>query len=403
MADPTPNLALEELRKKKEPKRKKENSPGTSPPRALNGASPKSKPDSAASSGDKPEQTQAKSPAYSDISDDNDDDKKDSAKKPAADPRLPLGASFPFPPYGLPQGSLPTVPVSASTVKPAVPAGSPKPDLAKDALAKLGSGPQPGSLEYQKMLQAYGFPPMPYPIPPGMDPNLHIHLLGSDPSYKAKHERERAEKEKAFKDQIDRDNREKDRKAGVTSQGSSDHAKVAKTPEDLSRKQLTPSAATGTLSVKPEFNLKSEQSVKPEPVKKEEEGAKPTMETRGPPPGTNAYGYIHPSMIRPGVPGLPYDLGLNPLLLGAAAGQYNPYLPPHLQGPAAAAAAAAAVAGAAGASAGIRPPFGATSVADLLRSPFLPPTSTGTLPEDLSRPASASGALSSTKALDLID
>ena len=65
------------------------------------------------------------------------------------------------------------------------------------------------------MLLAYGFPPFPYPIPAGMDPNMHVHMLQTDPAYKNKYDKDRAEKEKAFKEQIDCDSREKDQKAGV--------------------------------------------------------------------------------------------------------------------------------------------------------------------------------------------
>ena len=77
------------------------------------------------------------------------------------------------------------------------------------------SEPQQGTFEYEKMLLAYGFPPFPYPIPSGVDPSMHMHMLTTDPVYKAKYDKDRLDKEKAFKEQIDRDNREKDRKAGV--------------------------------------------------------------------------------------------------------------------------------------------------------------------------------------------
>ena len=64
--------------------------------------------------------------------------------------------------------------------------------------------------EYEKMLLAYGFPPFPYPIPPGMDPSMHMYMLTTDPVYKAKYDKDRLDNKKAFKEQIDRDNREKD-------------------------------------------------------------------------------------------------------------------------------------------------------------------------------------------------
>ena len=77
------------------------------------------------------------------------------------------------------------------------------------------SGPPAGTPEYYRMLEAYGFPPYPYPFPNGMDPNYHLHLLATDPNYKVKFEKEREEKARAFKEQIDKDNREKDLKTGV--------------------------------------------------------------------------------------------------------------------------------------------------------------------------------------------
>ena len=81
------------------------------------------------------------------------------------------------------------------------------------------SGPQQGTIEYEKMLLVYGFPPFPYPIPPGVDPSMHMHMLTTDPVYKAKYDKDRLDKEKAFKEKIDRDNREKDRKAGICPRG----------------------------------------------------------------------------------------------------------------------------------------------------------------------------------------
>jgi len=89
-----------------------------------------------------------------------------------------------------------------------VPVTIPKSDPASPKLPKkenlpVGSGgPTPGTVEYEKMMQAYGFPPFPYPIPQGIDLNYHIQLLTTDPVYRAKYERERGEKERAFKEQV---------------------------------------------------------------------------------------------------------------------------------------------------------------------------------------------------------
>ena len=285
-------------------------------------------------------------------------------------------AHYPFSPYAMPSApgqQLPSVPVTIPKSDP----GSPK--LPKKEPQLLGSGgPLPGTVEYEKMLQAYGFPPFPYPIPPGMDPAYHVQLLTQDPVYRAKYERERSDKERTFKDQIDRDNREKDRRAGVKV-----HDEPRRTPEDLRKHgtgSRTPTASprssssSGMISVKPEFrvDLKQEQKEPPasnKPPAPVDEGVKPTMETRGPPP-SNAYNYLHPAFFRP--PGMPYEHLLPPGLLSLPGYGPNPYLAPHL------AAAAAAAAG--------------------FRAPFLPP---GAGPEDLSR-AAAMGGSSATKALDLL-
>ena len=319
----------------------------------------------------------AKSPAYSDISDDGDDsDRRNDGKRKTPpgmnDPSSkvpPIGtgintsspyptslggslpssaASYPFTPYGIPPVSTP----SSLGVNPDLSISlRSNENVKKDSMVR--SGPQPGTIEYEKMLQGYGFPPFPYPVPQGMDPSYHIHLLTSDPVYKAKYEKDRSEKEKAFKEQIDRDNREKDRKAGVKSKESA-NASAVPGVEDLSNR-CSPALSAGmrspapTISVKPEFRSESsnradlsslsgkiipKSEVKPtEQVKKEEEGAKPTMETRGPPPGNLPYGYMHPGFMRPpfSIPGydplgqMGQNLGLGPL------GPYGPpYLPPHL-------------------------------------------------------------------------
>ena len=294
-------------------------------------------------------------------------------------------AHFPFSPYAIPGG--PPI-MSLASQLPTVPVTIPKSDQSSPKLPKkeplpLGSGgPMPGTVEYEKMLQAYGFPPFPYPIPPGMDPNYHVQLLTADPVYRAKYERERTDKERAFKEQIDRDNREKDRRAGVKI-----HDEPRRTPEDLRKHgggSRTPTASprsggasssssSGMISVKPEFrvDLKQEQKDQKPPVTTVDEGVKPTMETRGPPP-SNAFNYLHPAFFRP--PGMSYEHLLPPGLLSLPGYGPNPYLAPHL-------AAAAAAAG--------------------FRPPFLPP---GAGPEDLSRAAAmaAGGGASATKALDLL-
>ena len=53
------------------------------------------------------------------------------------------------------------------------------------------SRPQQGTIDYEKMLLAYGFPPFPYPIPPGVDPSMHMHMLTTDVIYKAKYDKDR--------------------------------------------------------------------------------------------------------------------------------------------------------------------------------------------------------------------
>ena len=352
----------------------------------------------------------AKSPAYSDISDDGDDSdrKGDMRTKPSnitdSSSKVPLpgsgsvgasslpsalasslpssSASFPFSPYGIPPiaTSSSLAPNSGSNPDhPHSPSIRSNDGTKKDSLIR--SGPQPGTIEYEKMLQGYGFPPFPYPVPQGMDPSYHIHLLTSDPVYKSKYEKDRAEKEKVFKEQIDRDNREKDRKAGVKSKDSDSVATVPGV-EDLSR-PLSAGNSAPMLSVKPEFRVESsnrtdipstlsapKQEIKPESLEKKDEGVKPTMETRGPPPGNLPYGYMHPGFMRPpfSIPGydpLGQNLGLGPL------GPYGPqYLPPHL-----------------------------SHLAPQLRAPFgMPPTTMTGSPEDLSRSAAAMQAVLSNPA-----
>ena len=442
MAETTPHLeALEELRrsKKEQKTRKKENSasPGTSPPRhsVQNGSKPGKE--------ERKASPPAKSPdAYSDISDDNDDavqkqkqlalssvaplppklPPSSSASAPAPQPQLPQQPGIPssvmpqFPFYSnvlpsSPSPQLPTVPVSSAAIgvttaksivqKQSEPKGpeKPPPPPPTAAGAAAASAP-PGSADYQKMLQAYGFPPFPYPIPPGVEPGLHLQLLNSDPNYKAKYERDRSDKEKAFKDQLDRDRdrqAERDNKVKLELEAAAAAAAAMAAAKRRDSANSTTSSSS-SLSVKPEFK---------EAAPKAEEGAKPTMETRGPPPSTSAfaggaYG-LHPSMLRPGPPsglGFPPGLaspfgaaavaGINPLLLEQMYAN-SPYLPPHLQ-------------------AVMR--HSAPSMADLLRHPFgagPPPTSSAappssaapsTMPEDLSR-MSANSA-STSKALELL-
>ena len=420
MPDPTPNLALDELRKKKEPKKKKDNSPGTSPPRAMNGSSPKAPlnkvdlPKSDKSS-EQQQQQPAKSPAYSDISDDNDDssgggaagnnkDKKDtgsssSVKAPAF--------GFPFSPQ------LPTVPLSSvkSSPKPAQqqqqqppapPAESPKTSASNNATAAAAAAvaaaagiPQPGSVEYQKILQAYGFPPMPYAAPPGIDPAIHLQLLKNDPAYKAGLEKERIEREKAFKEQIERDNRDKDRKTAAEEKSHSSSAiedlrKLQQLQQQQQQQHHQQQQQQATLSVRPDLKMELKPEPKQEKIEAKDEGAKPTMETRGPPPATaNPFGWPPSALMRPGMPGLPYDPlmagAVNPLLLAGSQG--NPF---------------GAAGGAYLAQLQRMPGFNAAAAAELMRQagPFgLGPPQTsgsgpgsGSTPEDLSR----------AKALDLI-
>jgi len=91
------------------------------------------------------------------------------------------------------------------------------------------------------------------------------------------------------------------------------------------------------------------------------EGVKPTMETRGPPPGPQTFGYMHPSLVRPpysiaSLAGLPPPF--DPILTSSLSpyglpgmGSPNPYLSPaHL--------------------ASIRPPGPFSFPGDHIRSPF---------------------------------
>uniref|UniRef100_A0A0K2V481 C2H2-type domain-containing protein n=1 Tax=Lepeophtheirus salmonis TaxID=72036 RepID=A0A0K2V481_LEPSM len=269
---------------------------------------------------------------------------------------------FPFAPY---------IPSTTSAAITTTTSSSFKPEVSS-ASSRTSTIPHlPGTSDYQKMFQAYGFPQFP-PYPPGIDPNLHVHLMNSDPSYKAKFEKERSDKEKAFKEQLDREQREKDRRRSVGITPPPHPSAICKVPEDL-RKHPTVApipSPRSMISVKPEFNVPKSEPGRKTPQTSKDEGAKPTMETRGPPPtNINPYGYLHPSLIRPPV-GLTYEAlaaaaasgSINPLLLSPNPYMPNPYLPPHM-------------------SHSMRPPYvGGTP--DLLRGSY----SQG--PEDLSRSVS---------------
>ena len=349
-------------------------------------------------------------------------------------------APYNFPPFGLPPtASLPTVPVLPQQ------AAAQAAQAAQAAAAKekkdIISGPQPGTIEYEKMLLAYGFPPFPYPIPAGMDPSMHMHMLTTDPAYKAKYDKDRAEKEKAFKEQIDRDNREKDRKAGVKhppplpmleqpsqqsmlqppsqqSPFSSVIKAEQKQPTSVSalaaQSQQKPAhssqhSSSPMISVKPEFRQDTKKEhhpghrdIKADPhptppakaaptVKKaEDEGIKATMETRGPPPATPT---SFASLMHPALMGRNPLAGYDPAMLAG--------LPPHILASLYANPYAAAAMAQAHLPGQIRPPG----------MPGMPSTSQS--PEDLSRNAAmAMAALSqmpgggssssATKALDLL-
>ena len=291
--------------------------------------------------------------------------------------------------------------------------------LPRSSISLPGSGmpgPELGSPEYHKYLAANGFPPFPYPYPVGMDPNYHIQLLKTDPIYKAKWEKDRAERERAFKEQLDKD---QGRFSGLSLvkeerlQGSGGGANNAPSqqrkpqhppqdsrqqPEDLRKREPSgdsrpTSRASPMISVKPEFREK--EDLKKE-VKNEDQGVKPTMETRGPPPGPQTFGYMHPSLIRP-----PYTFGsipppFDPMFVNSGMSPYG--LHPGLPGMPSPYALNPGLLGAAG-----RPPipfssFGGGAGDPLLRAPF--PMGTA---EDLAR-AAAGGppSLSGTKALDLL-
>ena len=323
-----------------------------------------------------PDKPPANSPAYSDISDDG----EDSRAKEAAEAVPKAGSGAPLKAAAAPEGSLPlSRPGPPPFTSPSV-------------------GPSPGTPEYHKYLAANGFPPFPYPYPVGMDPNYHVQLLKTDPVYKAKWEKDRAERERAFKEELDKDQGrysglsllKEDGKAGggLPSTPVRRPDTSARLPEDLRKREpsgdRSKTAPSPIISVKAEFRER-EEAVKKEAVKMEE-GVKPTMETRGPPPGPQTFGYMHPGMVRPpfsSLAGLPPPF--DPILTSSLApfglpGAPNPYL------------------------SSIRPPAGAFSFpGDPLRSPFPSLPS----PEELVRAGAGAGAglpggVSGTKALDLL-
>merc|ERR1719234_2983385 len=174
------------------------------------------------------EKPPANSPAYSDISDDGEDSRGSREAPPPAPkslapplPPAPISSvgQQPHlgPPRSLPQQHNPRVstpssvyprtstPSNYSTASTAPTRPSSRPSPTSVSLISPSCGPNPGTPEYHKYLAANGFPPIPYPYPVGMDPNHHMMLLKTDPMYKLKWEKDRAEREKAFKDQLDRD------------------------------------------------------------------------------------------------------------------------------------------------------------------------------------------------------
>jgi len=222
-----------------------------------------------------------------------------------------------------------------------------------------------------------------------------VQLLKTDHMYKMKWEKDRAEREKAFKDQLDRD---QGKFSGLNIVKEERKERREKAGEELRKREPSGGgrSATPSISVKAEFKVKDE-------VKVEDAGVKPTMETRGPPPGPGAptFGYMHPSLLRPGgppysmAPGMAMPPHFDPIMASAMMGSQasammgSPYglpahgLPPYLSP---------------GLALGPRPPG---FPADPLRSPFpgLPS------PEELARAGALAGGppgMSGTKALDLL-
>jgi len=364
------------------------------------------------------EKPPANSPAYSDISDDGEPETaltKAPAPPPPGAKALPPKSSS-LTPFGLPLAPDPLVsglPTSLPLARPgsvpppgdprvSTPSSLPSPSQRPPTFSSPSVGPSPGTPEYHKYLAANGFPPFPYPYPVGMDPNYHVQLLKTDLIYKAKWEKDRAERERAFKEELDKDQgrysglsllKDDHPKTGASSlpstPGRPQSQSSNRLPEDLRKREpsgdRSKSSPSPVISVKAEFR---EAGVKKEVVKTEE-GVKPTMETRGPPPGPQTFGYMHPGMVRP-----PYSLGLHPPFdpimtsslapFGLPGAGPNPYL------------------------SSIRPPPGFTFPGDPMRSPFPSLPS----PEDLMRSGAglpglpglpgAPPGLSGTKALDLL-
>lgn len=341
------------------------------------------------------EKPPASSPAYSDISDDGEDSRGSKELPLISKPAniLPPPSASPGPPRSIPRVSTPSPFPRASTPStystpsaPTRPTSRPSPSLISPSC-----GPNPGTPEYHKYLAANGFPPFPYPYPVGMDPNYHVQLLKTDHVYKMKWEKDRAEREKAFKEQLDRDQGKFSGMSLIKEEKMLAGSRKEKTAEDARKREPSGGSRTSTpslISVKAEFRDKEPVGVKSE-VKIEEQGVKPTMETRGPPPGPQTFGYIHPSMMRPGLPPYSMSPGLippphfDPMMASAMMGG-SPYgLPPYLSPLAV----------------GPRPPGFPPAGYDPLRSPYALPS-----PEELARAGLSAppGAISGTKALDLL-
>lgn len=408
LPDPTPNVSFDDLKKKKEPKKKlspKSNGKGGQSPKSagseasqINSPSTDGAPEGIISpdkASGHPAKTGETRNAYSDISDEGEDMEKRGAMNKSREgfpgtelrmqinnpanqlaqgqqpPSTPTKDSLPAPATGAaPKGSISTFKPDQKEISSGKEDNKSGEDKVNEGKKVVVSGPPAGTPEYYRMLEAYGFPPYPYPFPNGMDPNYHLHLLATDPNYKVKFEKDREEKARAFKDQIDKDNREKDLKTGVkvptnlSSIKSEDPYKTNKPDESgkLTPKlspALPPIAGSPTISVKAEFRTGKDPEVKKELGS--EEGAKPTMETRGPPPGPQTYGFMSAApFMRPPFGAPPFDprhpmfASPNPMqMLGGPYGPHpgHPYFSPH----------------------GVRPPY----PDNLLR----PPSG----PEDLSR------------------
>lgn len=440
MGDPVNNVQLDDLKKRKSI----DHSPVGSPHSNHHTINPHSvmPVNSPPESQEKPP---ANSPAYSDISDDGEDSRGKDLKLPTSQSvksslsmnsvsipsQVPSTAPMQIIGSAVNSVSLPQTIMSTEQVRNLPPTPQlirsspiPRPDSAQrhervstpsnmpnrpssrdsrpsPVYSSPSCGPSAGTPEYHKYLAANGFPPFPYPYPVGMDPNYHVQLLKTDPIYKSKWEKDRAEREKAFKEQLDRDQgkfsglsliKEEKLNNSLPSTPSRKPDNSMRQPEDLRKREPSGDhrarqSPHNMISVKAEFREKEE-------IKREvkiEEGVKPTMETRGPPPGPQTFGYMHPSLVRPpysiaSLAGLPppfdpiFTSTLSPYGLPQM-GSPNPYLSPaHL--------------------ASIRPPGPFSFPGDHMRSPFPSLPS----PEDMARAGLPGGppGLSGTKALDLL-